>query len=105
MLAPLPSDLAWAFDELLHGSARTTPAAGHVLDLFGEERITCIALDDYHSLDRRQRGLVGLTALNPRANNFALMETALLLATILSFVTISLILWLLGPILGWLPLV
>lgn len=43
-------------------------------DLFGVERITTICLDDYHSLDRRQRGLVGLTALDPRANNFAVME-------------------------------
>ncbi|MBC5804614.1 MAG: transaldolase [Candidatus Eremiobacter antarcticus] len=42
--------------------------------LFGDGRIAGVCLDDYHSLDRRQRGLVGLTALNPRANNFALME-------------------------------
>jgi phosphoribulokinase len=55
------------------GTGKTTLVSAF-LDLFGEQRITCIALDDYHSLDRRQRGLVGLTALNPRANNFALME-------------------------------
>jgi phosphoribulokinase len=55
------------------GSGKTT-LAGAFFDLFGEARIASICLDDYHSLDRRQRGLVGLTPLNPRANNFALME-------------------------------
>jgi predicted permease len=33
----------------------------------------------------------------------AFCAAALVLATILSFVTISIILWLLGPTLGWLP--
>lgn len=42
--------------------------------IFGDERITTICLDDYHALDRAQRKLVGLTALDPRANNFAAME-------------------------------
>ncbi len=46
-------------------------------DLFGEARITTVCLDDYHSLDRRERSLVGITPLNPRANNFALMEDQL----------------------------
>jgi phosphoribulokinase len=55
------------------GSGKTTLASAF-FSLFGRERITAICLDDYHSLDRRQRSLVGLTALNPRANNFALME-------------------------------
>src|SRR6202035_665022 len=31
----------------------------------------------YHSLDRRERTLIGVTPLNPRANNFALMEEQL----------------------------
>jgi phosphoribulokinase len=55
------------------GSGKTTLASAF-FTLFGSERITSVCLDDYHSLDRRQRALVGLTALNPRANNFALME-------------------------------
>ena len=55
------------------GSGKTTLASAF-FSLFGRDRITSICLDDYHSLDRRQRSLVGLTALNPRANNFALME-------------------------------
>ncbi|MGD1931221.1 MAG: phosphoribulokinase [Leptolyngbyaceae cyanobacterium] len=42
-------------------------------DLFGEEFITVICLDDYHSLDRKQRKAAGVTALNPEANNFDLM--------------------------------
>ncbi|MBD2178998.1 phosphoribulokinase [Pseudanabaena sp. FACHB-1998] len=42
-------------------------------DLFGEELMTVICLDDYHSLDRKQRKETGITALDPRANNFDLM--------------------------------
>ncbi|MEM1252407.1 MAG: phosphoribulokinase [Cyanobacteria bacterium P01_H01_bin.21] len=42
-------------------------------DLFGEEFMTVICLDDYHSLDRKQRKQAGVTALNPKANNFDLM--------------------------------
>ena len=42
-------------------------------DLFGEQFITVICLDDYHSLDRKGRKAAGVTALNPKANNFDLM--------------------------------
>ncbi|MBI4783720.1 MAG: phosphoribulokinase [Oscillatoriophycideae cyanobacterium NC_groundwater_1537_Pr4_S-0.65um_50_18] len=42
-------------------------------DLFGEELMTVICLDDYHSLDRKGRKEAGVTALNPQANNFDLM--------------------------------
>jgi phosphoribulokinase len=35
--------------------------------------MTVICLDDYHSLDRKQRKEAGVTALDPRANNFDLM--------------------------------
>jgi phosphoribulokinase len=42
-------------------------------DLFGEKFMTVICLDDYHSLDRKQRKQTGITALDPRANNFDLM--------------------------------
>lgn len=44
-----------------------------LIDLFGEETMTVICLDDYHCLDRKQRKEVGVTALNPKANNFDLM--------------------------------
>ncbi len=39
-------------------------------DLFGEDSMTVICLDDYHSLDRYERKKTGITALNPAANNF-----------------------------------
>jgi phosphoribulokinase len=42
-------------------------------DLFGAEFMTVICLDDYHCLDRKQRKQTGITALDPRANNFDLM--------------------------------
>lgn len=55
------------------GTGKTTLCRG--LDkIFGAERIETICLDDYHALDREQRKAVGLTALDPRANNFAAME-------------------------------
>lgn len=44
-----------------------------ITDLFGENFVTVICLDDYHSLDRKQRKETGITALDPRANNFDLM--------------------------------
>jgi phosphoribulokinase len=42
-------------------------------DLFGSEFMTVICLDDYHSLDRKGRKAAGVTALDPKANNFDLM--------------------------------
>lgn len=42
-------------------------------DIFGAEMLTVICLDDYHSLDRKGRKEAGVTALNPKANNFDLM--------------------------------
>ncbi|MGL5081767.1 MAG: phosphoribulokinase [Microcoleaceae cyanobacterium] len=44
-----------------------------ITDIFGKEFVTVICLDDYHSLDRKQRKETGITALDPRANNFDLM--------------------------------
>ena len=59
------------------GTGKSTLVAGFCR-LFGEHRITTLCLDDYHSLDRRERTLIGITALDPRANNFFLMESQLL---------------------------
>lgn len=42
-------------------------------DVFGEDMMTVICLDDYHSLDRKGRKAAGVTALDPKANNFDLM--------------------------------
>lgn len=59
------------------GTGKSTLAAGFHR-IFGADRITTLCLDDYHSLDRRERNLLGLTALDPRANDFFRMETQLL---------------------------
>jgi phosphoribulokinase len=58
------------------GSGKSTLTAAFY-ELLGADRITSVCLDDYHSLDRRERTLIGVTPLNPRANNFALMEEQL----------------------------
>jgi phosphoribulokinase len=41
--------------------------------VFGQERITHICLDDYHTLDRATRMHTSITALRPEANNIPLM--------------------------------
>ncbi len=58
------------------GSGKTTLCRG-LFNIFGGTRVETICLDDYHSLDRVQRAALGLTALDPRANNFATMEEQL----------------------------
>jgi phosphoribulokinase len=55
------------------GTGKSTLCTG-IHAIFGSERIGEVCLDDYHALDRAQRNAVGLTALDPRANNFAAME-------------------------------
>lgn len=42
--------------------------------LLGEDRVTVITCDDYHSLDRVERNKIGITALDPwKANNLGLL--------------------------------
>jgi len=55
------------------GSGKSTLTAGFYR-IFPHDQITSVCLDDYHGLDRRERKLIGVTAMDPRANNFALME-------------------------------
>ncbi len=55
------------------GAGKTTLCRG-LERIFGDGRVRTIALDDYHSLDRAQRRAVDMTALDPRASNFAAME-------------------------------
>jgi phosphoribulokinase len=55
------------------GTGKSTLARG-LEEIFGNGRIATICLDDYHALDRVQRKAAGVTALDPRANNFAAME-------------------------------
>lgn len=54
------------------GSGKTTLTDG-MIRVFGQERITHICLDDYHTLDRATRLQTSITALRPEANNFPLM--------------------------------
>jgi phosphoribulokinase len=54
------------------GSGKTTLTDGMVR-VFGQERIQHICLDDYHFHDRTTRLHLGISALHPDANNFALM--------------------------------
>jgi len=55
------------------GTGKTTLTRG-IYDIFGPGNIVNICLDDYHTLDREGRKRERVTALNPAANNFALME-------------------------------
>lgn len=55
------------------GTGKTTLVRG-LYRIFGAERITNLCLDDYHKLDRVERKRLGVTALNPRANDIELME-------------------------------
>ncbi len=54
------------------GSGKMTLTDGMV-QVFGQERVTHVCLDDYHTLDRAMRLRIGITALHPDANNFNLM--------------------------------
>jgi phosphoribulokinase len=54
------------------GSGKSTLIQG-LLALFPNHSITEICLDDYHSYDRATRTRLGLTALDPAANNLQLM--------------------------------
>jgi phosphoribulokinase len=55
------------------GSGKTTLVRG-LYRIFGADRITNLCLDDYHKLDRADRKRLGVTALNPAANDLELME-------------------------------
>jgi phosphoribulokinase len=54
------------------GAGKSTLARGCIA-ILGDERVTSICLDDYHSLDRAQRTAAGITALHPDCNHLALM--------------------------------
>jgi phosphoribulokinase len=54
------------------GTGKSTLVGG-IYKIFGPDKITNINLDDYHTFDRAQRKIYGLTALHPASNNMALM--------------------------------
>ena len=59
------------------GSGKTTFTQG-VRSIFGNDLVSTITLDDYHSLDRDGRREQGITALNPKANLLERLEQDLI---------------------------
>jgi len=59
------------------GSGKTTFTQG-VRSIFGNDLVSTITLDDYHSLDRDSRREQGITALNPKANRIDQIEQDLI---------------------------
>ncbi len=49
------------------GSGKTT-FTGAIREIFGEELVSSISLDDYHRYDREERKALGITPLAPEAN-------------------------------------
>jgi phosphoribulokinase len=54
------------------GSGKTTISRG-IKRILGEEMVASFSMDDYHSLDRRQRKERNITPLHPDANHFDLL--------------------------------
>lgn len=59
------------------GSGKTTFTDG-IRSIFGDDLVSTITLDDYHSLDRAGRVNAGLTALDPKANRIDQLERDLI---------------------------
>jgi phosphoribulokinase len=60
------------------GSGKTTFTQG-IRNIFGDDLVSTITLDDYHSLDRASRKEQGITALDPRANQLDRLEKDLIM--------------------------
>ncbi len=54
------------------GSGKTTLSRG-LRKLLGEDLVSTFSMDDYHSLDREERRVRGITPLNPAANRLDLL--------------------------------
>jgi phosphoribulokinase len=54
------------------GSGKTTITRG-LKRILGEDMVASFSMDDYHSLDRQQRKVQGITPLNPAANQLDLL--------------------------------
>jgi phosphoribulokinase len=59
------------------GSGKTSFTRG-IRSIFGNDLVSTITLDDYHSLDRDGRSAAGLTALDPKANRIHQLERDLI---------------------------
>ncbi len=60
------------------GSGKTSFTRG-IRSVFGDDMVSTITLDDYHSLDRVQRKEQGVTPLDPKANRISQLERDLFL--------------------------
>lgn len=58
------------------GSGKTTLSCG-IKRILGERNVISFSMDDYHCLDRRQRKEMGITPLNPQANDLDLLADQL----------------------------
>ena len=54
------------------GSGKTTISRG-IMRILGDEMAASFSMDDYHSLDRKQRSKLGITPLNPGANHLSIL--------------------------------
>lgn len=54
-------------------AGKTTLTKG-IAQVLGEENVTTICTDDYHSYDRTQRAELGITALHPDCNHLDIMQ-------------------------------
>ena len=59
------------------GSGKTTFTEG-IRNIFGDDLVSTITLDDYHALDREGRKAEGVTALHPKANRIGRLEQDLI---------------------------
>lgn len=50
------------------GSGKTTFVRS-IREILGEDIVSSFSMDDYHSMDRMEREKVGITPLNPKAND------------------------------------
>ena len=55
------------------GSGKTTFTRA-IREIFGEDLVSTITIDDYHRYDRQERKVLGITPLVPEANRFDLLE-------------------------------
>ncbi|MDV4342564.1 phosphoribulokinase [Methanoculleus sp. YWC-01] len=55
------------------GSGKTTFTRA-IREIFGQDLVSTITIDDYHKYDRRERKNLGITPLVPEANRFDLLE-------------------------------
>ena len=55
------------------GSGKTTFTRA-IREIFGDDLVSTITIDDYHRYDRRERKILGITPLAPEANRFDLLE-------------------------------